>query len=229
MANKTYIVYKHTTPDGKVYIGATNQTAIHRWGLNGNKYAKQPFGKAIEIFGWDNICHEILYNGLTKEEAESIERSLISQYNSRDPAYGYNRRDGGNIATCSEESKEKISKALKGRKLTDEHRTNIARCRTGWYFSEEVREKISEKKHGQNPSEETKEKLRLSHQWQTKPVIKLSMDNEPLEIFQSLGDAARDTGCSKLLIRRVCQGQRKSTNGFRWAFYEGGDDSAERI
>jgi predicted GIY-YIG superfamily endonuclease len=29
--NKNYIVYKHTTPSNKVYIGITGRTAERRW------------------------------------------------------------------------------------------------------------------------------------------------------------------------------------------------------
>ena len=64
-----YIVYKHTSPSGKVYIGITGRTVKERWGKNGNGYKYCPyFYRAIKKYGWDNIKHEILYEGLTEDE-----------------------------------------------------------------------------------------------------------------------------------------------------------------
>ena len=70
-------VYKHTAPSGKIYIGITGQEVNKRWqngfGYVGNDY----FMKAIKKYGWDSIKHEILFDRLTKEEAESKEIELI--------------------------------------------------------------------------------------------------------------------------------------------------------
>ena len=65
-----YIVYKHTTPSGKVYIGITRTTLERRCGSNGRNYSKNIlFYRAIQKYGWQNIKHEILFDGLTKEQA----------------------------------------------------------------------------------------------------------------------------------------------------------------
>lgn len=220
----SYIVYKHTTPDGRVYIGATNQTAIHRWGLNGNKYANQPFGRAIESFGWDNIRHEVLHTDLTKEEAESIEKTLISQYKARDPAYGYNRHEGGNIAVFSAETKDKISKALTGRKLTSEHKEHIANGGRGRFFSEETRRKIGDAHRNKVATPETIELLKASHQWQAKPVAQYTMDGRHVADYRSTGEAARAVGVEKVCIRQACNGKIKASRGYLWRYIEGGED-----
>lgn len=220
----SYIVYKHTTPDGKVYIGATNQTAIHRWGLNGNKYASQPFGKAVDFYGWENISHEVLHTGLTKEEAESIERMLISQYKARDPAYGYNRYEGGNLAVFSNETKEKLSKALTGRKLTNEHREHIANGERGHFVSVETRKKIGDAHRNKVVTPETIELLKKSHQWQAKPVAQYTMDGRHVANYRSTGEAARAVGVEKVCIRKACNGKIKASCGYIWRYIEGGDD-----
>lgn len=223
MGNNDYCVYIHTTPSEKVYIGITNQKVTHRWGKDGNNYDHQVFGNAVRKYGWENIKHEILFDGLSLEEAEKKERELIAQYNATDRHCGYNCTTGGAVCRFNDDARKRISDSLTGRKLSEEHRANIAKCRTGWEFSEETLKKMSENRKGIYPNEETRKKLRDSHQWQAKPVAKLSSDGEIIQVFASVGDAAKDTGCSKYLIRRVCQGKRQTTNGFRWAFYEGGD------
>lgn len=68
--DRRYCVYKHTTPNGKVYIGITRRNPITRW-QNGNGYKRNKhFMGAILKYGWDNIKHEILFSGLTEQEAK---------------------------------------------------------------------------------------------------------------------------------------------------------------
>lgn len=57
-----YVVYKHTFPNGKVYIGITKQKRVlYRWSSNGAKYKTQPVMiNVIMKYGWINIKHEII-------------------------------------------------------------------------------------------------------------------------------------------------------------------------
>lgn len=117
--DNSYIVYKHVSPSNKVYIGITSQKPSKRWG-NGYGYKKCPaFYNAINKYGWENIRHEILYSGLSKQKAEEYEILLISHYKSNDPSFGYNIENGGNVAgTHSIETKRKISIGNKGKSFT---------------------------------------------------------------------------------------------------------------
>lgn len=90
-----YFLYKHTAPNGKVYIGITKQVPQKRW-LNGKGYAaNEHFYNAIKKYGWNNIKHDILFSNLTKEEACKKEIELIAFYNSNNSSYGYNNSSGG--------------------------------------------------------------------------------------------------------------------------------------
>lgn len=102
---KNYYVYKHTFPNGKVYIGITSLKPEHRWN-NGkgylkktkdNKYDQPLMAYAINKYGWDNVEHEILFKGLSKKDAELKEVELISQYKSDNREFGYNLEKGGNV------------------------------------------------------------------------------------------------------------------------------------
>ena len=107
---KCYTVYMHTSPSGKRYIGITSMTIEKRW-LNGKGYQNQMFYRAIQKYGWNNFKHEILFENLTKKEAEQKERDLISYYKSNQSKYGYNIENGGSsTGKMSEETKRKIKK-----------------------------------------------------------------------------------------------------------------------
>lgn len=71
MDNKKYIVYTHVNKlTGKIYIGITCQKPEYRWGSNGKNYRQCPyFWNAIQKYEWDSFDHNILFTGLTHEEA----------------------------------------------------------------------------------------------------------------------------------------------------------------
>lgn len=86
-----YYIYKHTFPNGKVYIGMT-ENPLKRFGIDGTGYKYNvPMNADIEKYGWDNIKTEILKGGLSLEEAQQQEKEFILAYNSEDIAFGYNQ------------------------------------------------------------------------------------------------------------------------------------------
>lgn len=151
---KNYTVYKHTTPCGKCYIGITGRNPLKRW-QNGRGYTSNDhFFRAIIKYGWENIQHEILFENLSKEEAEQKEIEMIAFYKSDIPSYGYNIQHGGNsIGKHSEETKIKIGNANRGRKPWG----------YGKHRNPETKKKISESQIGRKHSEETKRKISESH------------------------------------------------------------------
>ncbi len=99
---KYYFVYKHTVPNGKIYIGVTCQTEVDfRW--NSGYKNNISFQKDIDYYGWNNIKHEILYKNLTPEEASNTEKKLIMEYNTTNPNFGYNLDAGGKISKKRED------------------------------------------------------------------------------------------------------------------------------
>ena len=112
-----YCVYRHTTPSGKVYIGITKQEQKTRW-QNGRGYITNiVFYRAIKKYGWDNIDHEILLEGLTEEDAKEAEVYLIAKHNATDRRYGYNITKGGDHGASrprTEEEKQRAREAWTG-------------------------------------------------------------------------------------------------------------------
>lgn len=151
-----YNVYKHKTPNNKIYIGITSMKPEQRW-ANGEGYKQQLlFYRAIKKYGWENIAHEVLFSDLTQEEAEQKEIILISDYQCNNPAFGYNIQNGGSLAgKHSIATKNKLSKLKKGVKFSDNHKLKLSKARTG---------KPSPKGMlGKSMSEEAKQKMSIAH------------------------------------------------------------------
>ena len=95
-----YSVYVHTNRvNRKRYVGVTMQVPERRW-QKGYGYAGTPFGEAIAEYGWDAFDHQILFEGLTKEQASKKEIELIAVFESNNPNFGYNVSAGGYADDC---------------------------------------------------------------------------------------------------------------------------------
>ena len=227
-----FCLYKHTSPNGKVYIGITCQNPTERWG-KGKGYNKQfLFYRAIQKYGWENFKHEILFKNLSKEEACQKEIELIAKYKSNNPEFGYNITSGGEgisgyhhteeakklIGLSSKnnqygkgyhhtaEAKNKISIFAKNRirsyeelynfthsrigvSLTPEHRQAISNAQKGnknmlgKHHSQETKDKISKKMKYREVSEETRKKLSIASKKQWEKYRKNKEENKNGEIF----------------------------------------------
>lgn len=159
MKNNKWIVYCHTCPNGKRYFGVTSYSPNIRW-RNGQGYKNAPFHNAISKYGWDNIKHEVLFENLTKGDAEQKEVELIRRYQTLMSENGYNCATGGGVNSgfkMSDEAKEKLRIAQTGRKHSEEAKKRMSESRKGekayWYgkkLSDETKEKIRNGKIGEN-------------------------------------------------------------------------------
>ena len=198
MNNKHYSVYKHTTPNNKVYIGITGRSIERRWQGGKNYKSSTYFYNAINKYGWDNIKHEILYINLSKEEAEKIEIELIAKYKSNNNKYGYNIQTGGHLPKMSEATKKKISCALKGKKYkkrrnhTQEEKQQI---------SNKLKGRISPMK-GKHWSIEQRSNVGI-------PIICINTGEE----FYSIREASRVTSCDRSNIAKVLKRNVQTDRG----------------
>ena len=172
-------VYMHTSPSGKRYIGITCQDVAKRWGSVGQGYTRcKYFYRTITKYGWDSITHEVVYTGLTEEEAKQSEKDLIIAYKTRSPLYGYNLTDGGDGACgciVSAETRAKLSAANKGKqnslgcKPTAETRAKLSAARMGnqntlgYKHTSKTKALISAAHKGRVFSAETRAKLSAAH------------------------------------------------------------------
>lgn len=184
-----YTVYMHISPSHKVYIGITCQKPECRWN-NGNgytqkkrngEYSQPSFAHAIMKYGWENFEHIILFENLSKDEAEHREKLLVALWRSNDRNFGYNIREGGGSSGgFSEEVRKKMSESrmgpnssMFGRKHSEETRRKMSEAAMGEknhmygkYPSAETLRRKSEAMRGENHpmygkhhTEETKRKI----------------------------------------------------------------------
>ena len=85
-----YYVYVHTVPNGKIYIGQTNDF-VRRWNNGVGYIENRQFYKDIQKYGWNNIKHEIIASFEDREDAEKLEIALIVLLQSENAEFGYNQ------------------------------------------------------------------------------------------------------------------------------------------
>jgi group I intron endonuclease len=219
-----YVVYKHTNRiNGKVYVGQTVQEPKIRF-LSGHGYkANKHFSSAIKKYGWDSFDHQILAEGLTREEADRLESKYIIEFESYKREKGYNKSMGGDSPTLNEETKRNLAERMR----------EMARRRRGIPMSEEQKKKISESRKGKRVgkdhqfygrvlSPEELERLRLANIGRPSGV-NLNVDQLSLDgIFLKKWDSAKRAGESLdtdvSTITKCCKGKRKTAGGFIWRY-----------
>lgn len=241
-----YTVYKHIFPNNKVYIGVTCRKPEYRWD-NGKGYYKNGQSRmynAIQKYGWENVKHEILFENLTKEEAEQKEIELIEQYKSYNDKFGYNITKGGSCAgQLTKEMREKMSISRKGkipwnkgipcreetkRKLSETNKGQKA-WNKGIPCSEEVKQILKIKNGGKNNywygkklSVEHKEKISNSKKGIRKggaikfmqPVLQLDLERNFIKRYDCLKDAEKETGIPYQNISMCCRKKVKKTHNY---------------
>lgn len=111
-STELYIVYKHTSPTGKIYIGITKNLPNARWNEGAGYETQKKFYKAIQTYGWINFKHEIIAAGLPEDDAKRLESKLILEFRSNEEEYGYNTQvlHNAEINLSNRESKKQSGK-----------------------------------------------------------------------------------------------------------------------
>ena len=200
MEERNYKVYIHENKiNHKKYIGITRNEPYKRWGRKGIGYKKNTyFWNAIRKHGWDNFSHEVWLINLTGNEANEMEKILIKAFKSNQKEFGYNIDKGGAYTgPTREETREKLSKLNKGKKLSEEHRRKVS----------EHHADVSGKN---NP-------MYGVHPWsygKGQPVVCLDTGIQ----YKNVVEAAKALGLKESNIRAVAAMAQLSTGGFHFVY-----------
>jgi group I intron endonuclease len=220
-------IYKITNKvNGMNYIGQTIQSLEDRWRQHRKKSSTCLYLKrAFEKYGIDNFIFEMICS-CDNEELDKLEIQYMTEFNSIVPN-GYNLREGGNSGRHNEETKRKISEALK-----EKNRMIGAKPhpQLGKPITAETKKKISDalkgrtdiiRNHcrniGMHHTEKAKNKMSESHK---KKINQYDLDNNFIKTFNSIADAAIEINTCRDNIGRVCSGRNKTAAGFIWKYNE---------
>ena len=220
-----WCVYIHTNlVNGKKYVGITSQSVNDRWRNGAGYRGCEIFWKAINKYTWDGFSHEVIVSELTESEAKQKEMELIALYKTnctkyRSPSYGYNMTDGGdgNIGwTPTEETKQNISNALKG-KYVGENNPNYGNHKLagknnpnyGKHMDDVVKEKIRQSNLGRSASDETRQKLSDMRKGYKSCRINPVFCIELNEIFWGQQEAKNKYNINRGCVGECCRGLRK--------------------
>src|SRR5580698_3490717 len=111
-----HYLYKITNnKNGLIYIGQAINIR-RRWAEYKRAAAMdnppQEISRAMKQDGIDNFSIEWIATCVSKQDANSIETSLVAQYKSNNKVFGYNRTPGGD--NKSEEWKQHMSNVMSG-------------------------------------------------------------------------------------------------------------------
>jgi len=211
-----YYTYAYLREDKTpYYIGKGNGRRIY--GKNGRPCGK-PKDKSRIIY---------LKQNLTEREAFRHEIYMIAVFGRKDLGTGilHNKTDGGEGSSGvvkSDETKLKISKALKGKKRPQNVIEKIKKGRTGIKHTEQTKQIIKEKRANQIFTEDTRKKLSEAHIGKPKPHL-----YKQFQIINPEGKVIDGVGIRKFCnknnlnydnIRKILNGTQKKHKG--WTAYK---------
>lgn len=185
-----YKIYVHINKiNRKIYIGQTKQTLEQRYN-HGNGYNNsRHFNNAIKKYGWENFEHIILVDNVSLKMANIIEEELIKKFKSTNQNYGYNLKSGGLNHILSDESRKMISENTKGTKhwnygkhRSEQTKEKISKANKGRVIDAEWRKHMSESGKGRKFSEEHKTKIALSKLGEKNPMYNKHLSKKAIDI-----------------------------------------------
>lgn len=186
-------IYKVTSKTtNKVYIGQTIRTLEERKNehlkrakaKSANKENKYDFYKALLELGTNDFIWEVIEE-CPNEKLNEREIYQIAYYNSYlDKTKGYNMTPGGQGHPLSQETKNKISQANKGKVRTIEQRQHLSEVKKNMHFhhTEETKNLMSEQRKGRklNLSKEEHARRQAPKSEEFKRLISEKMKNKTL-------------------------------------------------
>ena len=137
--------------------------------------------------------HEVLLQGLSREEACAKEIELIAKHKATDPRYGYNLCLGGDLTTLGMHWK-----------LSEEHKQNLRKI--AYWRTHKI-------------SEETKRKMSIAKKGRPAPNRKAVLCIETNQVYQSVSEAAVQHNLCRSSISNCLTGRAKTAGGYRWILF----------
>lgn len=220
---RTYYIYKATNKiNGKSYIGQTVDYRRRLW-QHRRCYEKEDckFHDAIKEFGFDNFECEIIGTCTNKNEAEKLERKYIELYGSY--RNGYNENKGGvgghnaRAVVCLDLDGNFIKRYDSAADAEKDGYDNVnvllccknklRSCKHHVFMFEDEYKTSGAKKYNPYVKEGRK-------------VVQCDMAGKLIARFDSVKEAAEETGANRTTISDVLLNKKKSAAGFIFVYEE---------
>lgn len=141
------VIYKISSPKGKVYIGRTNnfdgRMIEHKCSAL-TKKSKNSLHKAIRKYGWDNMTKEIICE-IDSENSQRVEEEFILAYDSVKRGYNDTYNGGGGSRWEGRRDTKEYAEFIEKMKLINGGTNNGMYGKT---HSDESRDKLKERAKG---------------------------------------------------------------------------------
>lgn len=243
--NLTGIIYRILNLiNGKSYIGQTINWFYYRYSSErwDNNIDNPLLKAAIKKYGIENFEVQILEFGVGRIETLNIlEIKYIADYKTFvDDGCGYNLTRGGDNRSCSEETRQRLSKKYSGENNPQFGKTGEKSTWFGKNHSLKTREKMSQAQSGENNPNfgkitplKTRKKLSEANMGKKQrpesiaksvaarkiPVNQLDkITRELVKTWESATDAGRCLSIMPGQINQVCKGKLISAGNFKWSY-----------
>lgn len=201
------------TISGKIYVGSSvdirSRWACHKRDLNKGIHGSHHLQAAWDLYGESTFRFKVLEYVEDKSQLAIIETSWIEIFNANDSCHGYNLRvvtDSNRGMVLSEETKQRISKGLKGHEVSKETRRKVSEELKGKRLSEETRQKISKANKGRpNPG------VTMAH---AKNYIVIDPNGVAIQVW-NMAKFCRERGLSPEGMNYVARGRRSHYHGWK--------------
>lgn len=215
---------------GVIYIGSTTVCFKKRWrkhkqrlrhNYHENSYLQNAWNKYGESDFKLEVIEELMY--ASNEKIKEQEAYWLSQFFPKGRTYCFNlsdHTDGGNTIK-SKEAKQKHSQALKD-SYTPELREVRRKQAIDNNTIEQAREKVNtpewKETHLKGVRKLAKDPKWLLKNRESKEHLKIKVGTDKGEVFESVAEAAKQTGAQRANIRACINGKIKSSMHRKW-FY----------
>ena len=217
---KTYnYIYKITNQiNGKIYIGKHSTDNLDDGYMGSGILIR----KAEKKYGKENFTKEYLAFCDTEEKLNWFEKFYIKKYKAREVGYNLTNGGDGHLGfIMTEETKQKLSEANKGKTLseetkqklrkpkTEETKQKLSEAKKGKTFSEEHKQKLSEAKKGKTLSEEHKRKLsEVTKKRLVEKGVPFKGKHHSLESRQKISDAMKGKTFSEEHKQKISEAKK---------------------
>ncbi|MGD9725356.1 MAG: GIY-YIG nuclease family protein [Nitrospira sp.] len=195
--------------NGKQYVGQTVVSLSARWKRHCWPSGNMAISRAIQKHGRKNFKIELLQECGTQEELDDAEVYWATKLNTF-AKHGYNMRAGRGRGKMAEDTKKKISAALTGRKLSEDHKQQLSKSHKGLSCALSTKRKLSDLYRGRRLSDLAYEMARLSN---AKTYVITSPSGDEITVT-NMREHCRANDLSPHKMSEVVNGKRRSHKGW---------------